>query len=451
MPVSDVSDLVTALEAGDFDQLLGTDEADWVDFKKEPYRFESQRERWEYAKDIASFANLNGGAVVIGVKTSRSVTQLESSAERYNPIPKKLIDPKLHADIVEQWIYPQVVGVRLRWFPPDKTVQDGLLLIEIPQQSKRDHPFIVRGMPLAADDDPNRKALGIPIREGSGTRWISAERLHAMIVGPAGAGPDRSGASQLVGQTLEDEPAGTAKATSIRKARAEARLGLICDEISSDASPCYALQGVPPGSPAFISDLHDVVRADLERSRFSLRGDMGFNVKFPGSLEVRDGGLVSLGNTRHALWLDRDGTFTYGVNAGDDFLGWGVNRNGPRPPQRSRINSLALVEVTLEFFRTVYLVLAPRVSAGNWSFRMAGRGWQRAGLVLYPGVPEGAKMQNQSPASADSLDELFLGTGSASHDAFVALQRVYGLFGLPPKAIPFAEQEAISEEAIKNR
>ncbi len=163
---------------------------------------------------------------------------------------------------------------------------------------------------------------------------------------------------------------------------------------------------------------------------------MGFNLKFAGPLEICDGGLANLGS-RHAIWVDRDGLFTYGVNAGPAFLGWGVNENRHKPPYF--INSLALVETTLEFFRIVYLVFGPRVPAGAWRFRIAAHRWKQSGLAVVPGPPEAvAWAESPSPATCDELLDEFDGTGAAPKDAFLALERVYGMFGMPPQDISFA-------------
>jgi hypothetical protein len=438
MAVSDLADLLSALQRRDFERLLGTEEAEWIDFKKEPYRLDEHKGKWEYAKDVAAFANVGGGAIVIGVKTDQSVTELQSKAASYQPIPKNLVNRKSYFDVLAGGVYPDVIGVRLSWFPDDPALESGLLLIEVPKQSERDRPFIVSRM-LGPTDNPT-VAVGIPIREGGDTRWMRPERLHALVATAAA----RPGEQASVASTAA---AAEARALAERSARADARVELVCNEIESDGDPSYVLQAIPPGPPTFISDLHDAVRTALEYPS-SLRGHLGFNVKFGEPLSARDGGLASLGS-RHAIVLDRDALLTYGVNAGPRYLGWGINERKEGPP--FHINSLALVETTLEFYRTVYMVLAPRVPAGHWAFRIVGRGWSRAGLALAPGVPQGAWMHRAAPASSDTLDERLPGTGSAPEDAFRALQRVYGVFGLPPSAIPFTANGMISEDDVKRR
>ena len=86
--VSNQTDLKDALGRSDFARILGTPESTWIDFKKEPYRLDTFKGRWEYVKDVAALANANGGCVVVGVKTGRPANELTSIAESYAAIPK---------------------------------------------------------------------------------------------------------------------------------------------------------------------------------------------------------------------------------------------------------------------------------------------------------------------------------------------------------------------------
>ena len=56
------------LASGRFDELLGTGETRWLDFKTF-VDINKPKGRRDLAADIASFANSNGGALVVGVRT----------------------------------------------------------------------------------------------------------------------------------------------------------------------------------------------------------------------------------------------------------------------------------------------------------------------------------------------------------------------------------------------
>jgi hypothetical protein len=144
--VSGIEQLKSTLAAGDFDRILGTREDTWIDFKKEPYRLDTFKGRWEYTKDVAAFANGVGGCLVLGFKTGRPKNALVSMAESYTAIPKVLVDLKQHADAVANGVYPEVWGVTMSWFPPDSESNAGLLLIEVLPQRYGDKPFVMRSM-----------------------------------------------------------------------------------------------------------------------------------------------------------------------------------------------------------------------------------------------------------------------------------------------------------------
>jgi len=184
--VTTLVELRAALGAGDFDRLLGTPEDTWIDFKKEPYRLDTFKGKWEYAKDVAALANASGGCLVIGVKTGRPQNEPISVAESYVSVPKKLVDIKQHGDMLLNGVYPEVWGVTMSWFPPDSGSDAGLLLIEVPAQRQRDKPFVLRSM-FGPDERQMTSALGVPVRNGSETIWLKAERLHPLLGGALGS------------------------------------------------------------------------------------------------------------------------------------------------------------------------------------------------------------------------------------------------------------------------
>jgi hypothetical protein len=423
-------DLKAALAAADFDRLLGTPEDTWIDFKKEPYRLDTFKGRWEYAKDVAALANMSGGCLVIGVKTGRSQNELVSVAESYAPIPKKLVDLKQHGDALINGVYPEVWGVTFSWFPPNDGSDAGLLLVEVPAQRQRDKPFVMRTM--LGPEDRQMNALGIPVRNGSETIWLKAERIHPLLGAALGTAAAES----------------DAELRTKRLKRADEIIEMITRENEWTDTPILFLQAFPPAGPPVLPDLHssDGIGGSLVSPRARRHG--AFDLEPAGEVTPRDGGLFQI-DSRKALWLDRDGLLTVGGIAGPDFLGWAMNKReqdtGP-----FALNATAFVEYVYEFFRFVYEVLAPRAGSGRWSFRVVSRGWKslQGGLTLTEGRPEVAWMQTAHAASGDALDDEVEGTGSAGKDAFAVLGRLYGLFGLSTGAIPFTADGAVSVDLL---
>lgn len=55
--------VVEALAAGRPEDLIGTAECEWLDFKRDLYHLESDKGKFELCKDVAALANSQGGLV----------------------------------------------------------------------------------------------------------------------------------------------------------------------------------------------------------------------------------------------------------------------------------------------------------------------------------------------------------------------------------------------------
>jgi predicted HTH transcriptional regulator len=64
--------LESIIQSGDFINLLGESESGIFDCKSEIYTLTDELSKYELAKDVSSFANANGGYILVGVKTTKS-------------------------------------------------------------------------------------------------------------------------------------------------------------------------------------------------------------------------------------------------------------------------------------------------------------------------------------------------------------------------------------------
>ena len=62
-------DVLSVLDSGEFEELCGAIESEAIEFKGAPYRFDSNKDKIELAKDISALANAGGGIIVMGVRT----------------------------------------------------------------------------------------------------------------------------------------------------------------------------------------------------------------------------------------------------------------------------------------------------------------------------------------------------------------------------------------------
>src|SRR5688500_9172357 len=65
------ADILGILISGDFNQLLGVIEDEYVEFKEQPYRLDNEERKMELAKDVSAVANVHEGVIVIGPRTDQ--------------------------------------------------------------------------------------------------------------------------------------------------------------------------------------------------------------------------------------------------------------------------------------------------------------------------------------------------------------------------------------------
>jgi hypothetical protein len=434
MAVASAAELREALGSNDFQRIVGTPEEDWLDFKRSPYQLDTDKDRWELAKDVAALANQRGGFLVIGVDTSRRPFEIVDTASEIRCVAKTQVDPTRYRAVILAWVYPPLRGVTAHWFPPDPDKDEGLFVLEIPDQDPRSQPFMVRKM--ITEDDKVRDAFGIPVRDGATVLWLPVGEVHRLI-------SDGLRSRRVAGElppTAEPE--------------ARPLPDNVMDEIEHsqgwETEPVYFLQASAPQGTT-LDDLHEEsgVRGSLQRIEPLRAG--GFNLGRPSQLEVRNGTLASFSDPRKAIWIDSSGLCVVGAEATHDFLAWATESMTALIPGAVLLNPVAVVEFTLEFFRFVHRELVPRSSPGSWRFTVICRRFVSGGPVALgqgPGVqillPGGVRN-----ASSDNWRQSLQGTGTAGRDAYQALALLYQLFGQPPSAIPFTENDAVSEQVIQ--
>jgi predicted HTH transcriptional regulator len=97
--------------------LIGCGESDQLEFKAEPYVLNTERQKQELAMDVCSLANATGGAIVIGIKTTKSGLHATDIATELRPFPASLHEPERIAAVLMDWIYPPLDSLGLEWIP----------------------------------------------------------------------------------------------------------------------------------------------------------------------------------------------------------------------------------------------------------------------------------------------------------------------------------------------
>src|ERR1700722_11251925 len=137
--------LANIVAGAKFEELVGEVEGQFLDVKGQPYQFTSSGldAKREFAKDVASFANAQGGYIVIGLATKTSTGNYGEQIDEVRPIPATLFDIEQHVKLLQEWLYPQPVGVDIKHVPFGADPDKGILVVFIPPQNERSKPFLI--------------------------------------------------------------------------------------------------------------------------------------------------------------------------------------------------------------------------------------------------------------------------------------------------------------------
>ncbi len=138
-----IDKLEDILARGAFDELRGEYENQWFDAKKQPYQIEFERQKAEMARDVASLANLDGGYILIGVRTeSESVPHAGDIIKEIHPFEPALVDTDQLEKILRSSIIPVPDGIEIRWNPTSDELDKGVVSIRVPPQPDTSKPFL---------------------------------------------------------------------------------------------------------------------------------------------------------------------------------------------------------------------------------------------------------------------------------------------------------------------
>jgi hypothetical protein len=139
----DKEKLEKIIASSNFEQLIGEIENDWLECKGQPYQIETEKDKRELAKDITSLANIQGGYILIGVKTERSTTHSVDEIKELKPLKQELINSTQYHDIIKHWTYPEIENIDIRWFQDKSNKEKGYWVINVPQQKESLKPFLI--------------------------------------------------------------------------------------------------------------------------------------------------------------------------------------------------------------------------------------------------------------------------------------------------------------------
>lgn len=427
------------LDAGDEAALLGESETEHLDFKEQPYVLNTDKGKWELAKDVAALANSGGGCLVIGVSTDVPPDSEDEVAGAIKPFPQERFDVQQVRAALDaaSGVYPVIKGVAIRKF--SRAGDKALALVRVPPQAEDDQPFMT--VRMVEGDEKRGVGIGVPFRSGPHTYWTPPGQLHRDLSDGRRA--------RSTPPPLASPPTPAASPVQVKEL-VEQRLTAIEQYMGWSEAPTLLLAAVPTVPQTVpIEGFYDPSGIyGCAQSPPEIR-HAGFGLAWPSEPENVDGSLINASADRQVLWVDPDGSVFAAATGKQSFLTRSGGSRIALEPEPRVINPTVLVEWTYLFFKFVADCVSPSVSGSfrnavrlrgaqsrPWSLRMVG------GSAVQPWT-------DGRPPGMDELAFFFSEDGEPGRHAFRALTSIYGLFGLPPSSIPYTDDSRIDPGQIQ--
>lgn len=448
----------TALKNGQYSELIGKFENEWLECKGQPYDLGRDDQKLELAKDITGLANADGGLLIIGYSTIRSDTHGDDQIHEIRAFPVDRFSQTQYESVLSNWIYPPIEGLMISKFIVSEEKISIIVCIDVPKVEGPNRPALVAKSIL----DSNRKVenlMGYFVRKQSHVAHYDVKRIQALF---------RDGLRY--DQDVRDNFSSLLSAIESLKGNINQTFTPITDEdlqsrINKSRS-AVELQGLPAivltATPSKVIDLSGIFESrstDLVRlieSPPEVRS-FGFNLGTGERSKIQEGKVRRAVDVGFKLIeAHRDGVLIFIGNGGENGLCWGR----PHLQSDSRlINQIALVEFVYLFcklYKSAYASHLKPEDTIKLGIELLDMSMEGKNVRLETGLPGSAISRYfAKPAPSNSL-KLSCKTSystSAEKSAVLLLQEVYFNFGLEADTIPLTmntpnDGKVIDSEAL---
>jgi hypothetical protein len=356
-----LSEIAAILESGSFDQLIGSVENEHVECKSAPYQLDQLSEKMEFAKDVSALANAGGGVILIGIQTERDPAHQGETIRRVRCFAESLVELSRYQNVIEDWIIPQIPGVKLAWHRSAQDSGKGIVSIFVPPEASKEKPFLVsrvvessanvigsyvgffeRTRDRVAPTKPEQ--LRRTLKDGQrfselDTRLANIEEMIGKVAAELKRREEIAGKGAA--ERVPEKPAFARDAILRRIQRARKALGY-------EGKPTFSLASWPLEQIEFANlfELRDVPVVRLLENPPEIR-DNGFDLDTGRSSSIIDAQLRRCWVSEYkVLEVWRDGILIFVTPGDDQRLCWAMNST---PDTGLRINNLALTEMVYLF------------------------------------------------------------------------------------------------------
>lgn len=169
------STTLDVLRAGHANVILGLQEGQRLDVKRQDYDLSGDRGRISLAQDVARFANAEkGGLVVIGFETKKR--RGSETITKITPVHPPASGTARHVQAVDQRVFPPVNGLTVEEVDVDGGV---LVIINVPPQPEELKPFLVHG--AIVNGKVEGAFISILRRRGEDSIPITPQSIHSTL------------------------------------------------------------------------------------------------------------------------------------------------------------------------------------------------------------------------------------------------------------------------------
>lgn len=172
-------EIKSILESSDFDKLISQRESGVFEAKqRQPYDLPKRKAIIELIKDVASFANSNGGYIVCGLSTEKPANSPHDYIKALDLMHKDdFYDEKQIIGVILANVYPRL-DIKVEWYPSSNDKALGLGAIIVSPQDEGKKYFIVKITEV--EGEATRDFFGIPIRTDDDITWLTVQELHKL-------------------------------------------------------------------------------------------------------------------------------------------------------------------------------------------------------------------------------------------------------------------------------
>jgi predicted HTH transcriptional regulator len=139
--------LAEILEQRNLQKLIGLKENLWFEAKsKTPYDLSTAIGRYEVAKDVSSFANSEGGYLIIGLRTDRLIEENTDKVVSLDWLKKEEFPISQYRGIIDEYIHPRMENIALKWIGGTNNSELGVGCIYIPPQAENKKHFLIKNV-----------------------------------------------------------------------------------------------------------------------------------------------------------------------------------------------------------------------------------------------------------------------------------------------------------------